>query len=527
MKKITFLFAILCSMSAFSMRYLVQTGAEGAATWRAAGAGETVVTLGSIPQRFNDWYTANVAENDEVWVAAGNYALSAPITVTVNNHSVYGGFTGTEIVLTDRIKLSGGNLWDFSNETIINGDNTVQLLFSSAARVNVIFDGLTLTNGNATNAAAQYRDGITIQNCKITNNISSGNGGGVNFYNGGSVINSYIAGNVASSGGGVYSNNASTSVTANISGCLIENNQGTTTAGGVRVQGAGMTEVVNCIIRGNKGISGTALKPGGAIYTNSANNNFINCLVVNNSGTNTIYFNGGNLLSSTIANNVGQVYIASASAAITIINGLIWGNKTSAEGTTNTGITSNTGNTNVQIQYCGVSPALPDGWTQEANFTLEYGNDSQDNNKGPGFILPTTFWGAPADGNQQTELEASKWNYKNTSGALEMGTTLTSVPTDILGVSRPKGVKYDIGAYEFNGIWSALQPAHSTHISYIPTSNGIQVQNLKAGSSVIVYNAAGVTVAREISTGENLNFSLNKGIYILQTNGKTQKISIN
>ncbi len=37
--------ALVCSLSAFSSRYLVQLGTAGAATWRTAGDGEVLVDL--------------------------------------------------------------------------------------------------------------------------------------------------------------------------------------------------------------------------------------------------------------------------------------------------------------------------------------------------------------------------------------------------------------------------------------------------------------------------------------------------
>ncbi|NCB70012.1 MAG: right-handed parallel beta-helix repeat-containing protein [Bacteroidia bacterium] len=415
MKKITLLLALvlMCSFSAFATRYLVQTGASGAATWRATGAGEVLVDLTVAGKTFNVWYNETVVSGDEVWIAAGTYVLSAVNTIDQANHSVMGGFSGTEITSLERQK--GTKPWDYTNETILDGNNSVQILFAGNAFANVLFEGLTITKSSAANAAAQYRDGVTLQNCKIINNNSTGNGGGVNFYNGGNLTNSYIAGNVASTGGGVYSNNASTTVTSNVSGCLIENNRAYTTAGGIRVQGTGFTNFTDCVIRSNKGLdnAGTTLKAGGAIYTNSANNNFTNCLIYNNSGTNTIYFNGGNIKNSTIVNNVGQVFVAGASVAITITNTIVWGNKTTATGETNTGITSNTTNKSTIISNSAVYPTLAsDAYTQTDNLALELGNDSQDGAKGPGFVLPTTFFGHPTTTEQTTELETSNWSIK-------------------------------------------------------------------------------------------------------------------
>lgn len=454
MKKITLLLALVCSMSLFATRYLVQTGASGAATWRAAGAGEELVDLTLKGQSFNVWYNATVIAGDEVWIAAGTYVLTGAVTIDQANQSVYGGFAGTETAVGNRSKLVDGYAWDFTNETILDGNNAVQVLFANSAFANVLFDGITVTKSSASNAAAQYRDGVTLQNCKIINNTSTGNGGGVNFYNGGSVVNSYIAGNVAGIGGGIYSNNASTTISL-VSGCLIENNRanGTNGAGGIRTQGAGTgtTDVINCIIRGNKGLdnNGTTTRPGGAISTNTGNNNFTNCLVYNNQGSSAIFFNGGNFRNMTIVNNIGQVYIANASNAMNLTNSIIWGNKTTATGETNTGITSNTTNTNVVINNTAVYPGLaPDAYTQADNIALELSNDSQEGTKGPGFVTPTTFWGAPTNSEQTTEYLAADWNIKYTSGCLNLGKTIAAVTTDLSGVSRPQGASYDIGAYE-------------------------------------------------------------------------------
>ncbi|MDX9920346.1 MAG: choice-of-anchor Q domain-containing protein [Paludibacter sp.] len=453
MKKITLLLALalMCSFSAFATRYLVQTGASGAATWRATGAGEVLVDLTVAGKTFNAWYNETVVSGDEVWIAAGTYVLSAVNTIDQANHSVMGGFSGAETTVLERQK--GTKPWEYTNETILDGNNSVQILFAGNAFANVLFEGLTITKSSAANAAAQYRDGVTLQNCKIINNNSTGNGGGVNFYNGGNVTNSYIAGNVASVGGGVYSNNASNTVTSNVSGCLIENNRGYTTAGGVRVQGTGtgVTNFTDCVIRSNKSLdnAGTTLQPGGAIYTNSANNNFKNCLIYNNSGTNAVFFNGGNITNSTIVNNVGQVYIAGATVVITITNTIVWGNKTTATGETNTGITSNTTNKSTIISNSAVYPTLAsDAYTQTDNLALELGNDSQVGAKGPGFVLPTTFFGHPTTTEQTTELETSDWSIKYTSAALNSGQTISGLTTDLAGVARPQGSAYDMGAYE-------------------------------------------------------------------------------
>lgn len=477
MKKITLLLALVCSMSLFATRYLVQTGAGGAATWRAAEAGETLVDLTVAGQSFNVWYTATVVANDEVWIAAGTYVLSGVVTIALDNHSVYGGFAGTETATSQRAKVVDGYPWEFTNETIFDGNNTVKIILAAAARSNVLFDGLTLKNSNTSNGVAQYRDGVTLQKCKVINNISTGNGGAINFYNGGSVYDSYIAGNVAVIGAGVYSNNASTVISV-VSGCLIENNRanGTNGGGGIRVQGTGTgtTDVINCIIRGNKGLddTGTTPRPGGAISTNSINNNFINCFVYNNQGSNSVYCNGGNFSHMTITNNVGGVYIASSSNTINLFNSVVWGNKTDALGETGISLFSNTGNLSVVINNTAINPAiLPEYYTQANNVNIEADNDSEVGAKGPGFTTITTFWGAPVGETQTTELLAADWSIKYTSGLLNIGKTIASVTTDRIGTTRPQGSAYDAGAYELSYFGTTVTFNSGGTVTY--NSNGL------------------------------------------------------
>ncbi|HKE46941.1 MAG TPA: right-handed parallel beta-helix repeat-containing protein [Rhodanobacteraceae bacterium] len=60
-----------------------------------------------------------------------------------------------------------------------------------------------------------------------------------------------------------------------------------------------------------------------------------------------------------------------------------------------------------------------------------------------------SFFATPA----QLFLDASHNDYRlsPTSPAIDHGTTLADVPTDLLGVTRPQGAAYDVGAYEYAG----------------------------------------------------------------------------
>jgi parallel beta-helix repeat protein len=264
MKKITLLLVLVCSMSMFATRYLVQTGAPGAATWRAAGAGEVLVDLTVNGQSLNAWYNGlSSSVGDEVWVIEGTYVTTG-VTTIKNGVSLYGGFAGTENTMTERIKTSGGNAWNFENVTIIDGNNTNKG-FSSANLANETYiDGFTITKCKATvGAGAEIGVKTIINNCIVNYSEATGtsnDGGGGIRVKGGVVSNSHIHNNTTATGGGAGIGSQSTSL---IEDCLIENNTVTGSGkggGGIYVATSGGTVINNCTLKNN-----TAAGTGGGI----------------------------------------------------------------------------------------------------------------------------------------------------------------------------------------------------------------------------------------------------------------------
>lgn len=504
MKKITLLFALvfISSISSFATRYLVQLGTPGAATWRTAGTGETLVDLTVAGQSFNVWYNATVRADDETWIAAGKYVFTvSEAKVNFNPQLVYGGFAGTEIAIGERAK-NGTNPWNFANASILDGDAKFQILKAGVARAGATFDGLTLQNSKL--AAAEYRDGMTVQNCIIQNNTSTSDGGGVKFYQGGSLKNSYIVGNKATYGAGFASNNTSTAI-ALVSGCLFENNSITATTGGagIRIQGTGITNISDCVLRGNKSTNalGTVLQNGGAIATTSATSNFSNCLVYNNAGSNAVHATAGNFTNITIANNQGGFYVAAA-GAINLTNTVLWGNKTlDKDGNpVDTGIFGFLDNTNCVINNSAFSPALdPANYTQDANIALQADNDSQDNAKGPGFVAQTSFYGLPISAEDITEVETADWSLKSTSGLIDLGKTVADLTTDIAGTLRPQGSAYDIGAYEY---LAAVAVNFNTTVTF---NEGGTVNDLTSGA--VLSNPEGTVIAFTITPNAGMKIT--------------------
>jgi len=267
MKNITIILALLCSLSAFSTRYLVQ-GTTGTNTWRTATAGEVNVTTSD----FRTWYYATFASGytynaaDEIWLAGGTYTLSYSFGTRKVN--LYGGFAGTETTIAGRSKVSSGKLWEFTTPTILDGNNAIPQGFSSqgiATTPNTYIDGVTITKCQVTNVTAtvygvgaNITQGCVMQNCIVSNNtynntaptnLFDGNGGGI-YLTGGQVLDSYIYGNQLIKGNGknTYGGGIAFAGTLNtVKGCTLESNSCTQFGGGMEIILGNGGTIENCI----------------------------------------------------------------------------------------------------------------------------------------------------------------------------------------------------------------------------------------------------------------------------------------
>ncbi|MFH0975598.1 MAG: right-handed parallel beta-helix repeat-containing protein [Spirochaetota bacterium] len=224
----------------------------------------------------------------EIWVKAGTYTLSTPVTIS-KSVSIYGGFNGTE---QSRIGRSINN-----NLTIINGSdpNFVSIGSSAIGKV-ILLDCFTLTGYHIDMTG----DGVsgptmTINNCKFDNisvtssvdggalrivekaslNISqcsfnncfAGSGGVIYVNNGASIImsNSDLSGNHVGpgySGGAIYAQNDSN---IRISNCTFTNNSAAINGGAIYAISNSIVTISNSYFTGNQTSSGN----GGGIYNSS------------------------------------------------------------------------------------------------------------------------------------------------------------------------------------------------------------------------------------------------------------------
>lgn len=275
MKKITLIIALICSLSAFSTRYLVE-GITGTNSWRIAGPGEVNVTTSD----FKNWYYATFSgvytydASDEIWLAGGTYITSG--TFGARKVNVYGGFAGIETSINERGKVSGGKAWEFITPTVFDGNNTNPQGFNTsglATTPNTYIDGVTITRYQVTNVTgsvygvgACITKGCVMRNCIVSDNTYNntgsansfdGNGGGI-YLTGGQVFDSYISGNRVikgngrnTFGGGIAFAYTSEDALNTVSGCTIENNICTANCGGICVMNGTGGTIENCIIKGN------------------------------------------------------------------------------------------------------------------------------------------------------------------------------------------------------------------------------------------------------------------------------------
>lgn len=527
---------VCCSVSAASIKYLVQTGAAGSPTWRNTVNGEILVDLTVSGQSFNAWYNATVVATDEVWLINGTYSLSGVITMNKINHSVYGGFAGTETSINDRPKVAAGRAYEFLHPTVLDAHMASPVISqTTASTTNVLFDGLTITNGfNAANGGGAFiRDGFTLQN-SIISNCTATSAGGVYLYTGGLLKNCLVENNKANQGGGVIATSSIVSVKPMIVDCIIQNNNAYTDGGGLRVQhvAPGLApEIKSTIIRGNTALDANSNpKFGSAIQVTMGNPVFSNCVIANNSGLATVNMYGGEFLNTTIVNSIGfSVYInpiANGSSKFT--NCLIWGNVRDGEPASPIdGNITLQNNTKVEIVNCGLSPEIRSGtsYTQTNNFILEASNDSQEGNKGPGFSKPTSFIGSPMDAAQKAELDVSSWYIKSTSGAIDRGVSLPNVTTDLSGRARPYGSAYDVGAYENDG--TTRVDVKKFGYNYYSKDRKLFVEGVSDGETVDVYNVGGIRLTNIKVFGSNVTIDVpSQGLYILKIANKVTKVIV-
>ena len=396
-------------------------------------------------QNGNSWATAYgnlqtglaaATANVEVWVAKGTYKPTNTITRTIyfnipNNVKVYGGFAGTEDLLSERnfrtnVSILSGDIGTQKLAT----DNSYHVVVLDGASNTTVVDGFTISDGYANFDPNRT---YLVPNALAPTTGSIETGGGILVQNAGmpTIANCIIISNSAVTGGGLYAGDASM---PNIIACKFMANQ-SGFGSGMYFQDGSNGKVNNTLISGNRGIGG--------VYNNNSNPMLINVTFGGNGG-----YNGG------IFNSNSQPIVK---------NSIIWGNSTPFNDTQSI-ITYST----IQGGYAGV------------------GNLSMD----PKFVNLTPEGLSPSI-NGDYHIQASSLTIdRGDNGTI----SLTDKDLDG-NLRRFSGGKVDMGAYEFQGTATANLVISAQTGNWESNSTWVGFKVPQLGDYVIIDNNHIVTLS--------------------------------
>jgi predicted outer membrane repeat protein len=410
----------------------------------------------------------------EIWVKADTYNENFWLR---NNVHIFGGFIGTESVLSERNYIV--------NATIIKpSDLTRKIIYRHGANSvkNGILDGFILTG--STIGGVYLNNGNILRHCTITGNTATGNGGGVYMDNGATLENCLITDNQGNNGGGIAGGHDNTKGFLRIINCEIVNNQANSDGGGVFVATYNL-EMHNSLIANNS----CGLRGGGFRFqTPVAASNITNCTFVNNSA----------------AGNDGGMYLSTtASDLVFLTNNIIYGNKVS-DNVNNINI-----NPNVSVSYTAIEE-LPTSLTESNNINLTSNQ----------FVNPASSVG------KQLSLPAYDWSLLETSHCINAGNNQVVFGSlDLAGNERIQKSTVDLGAYESPyGVASSINNVSNTSVLHF-NANDNSLYTTKTLTNIKMYNLQGAMVfTKESATGKISLSKVNPGIYIITFDMGNQKL---
>lgn len=246
-----FAFCCLCISQGYAtIRYVVPSGSGNGSSWLNASGDIAAMISASTT-------------GDEVWIKKGTYTPAVTLSMK-NGVAIYGGFAGTETLLSERNFAT--------NPTIISGQGNKLVFSNSGLDATAVLDGCTISNGyggSATEGGGMYNSTsqVTIRNCVFANNKASYGGGMMNSNSNPTISNCVFAGNqsLTNSGGAMYNYNSS----PNISNSVFTGNSSGAHGGAMMNTSSysprpASPTITNCVFTGN-----TAADNGGAMYNYS------------------------------------------------------------------------------------------------------------------------------------------------------------------------------------------------------------------------------------------------------------------
>ncbi|MDR1526701.1 MAG: DUF5123 domain-containing protein [Dysgonamonadaceae bacterium] len=465
-----------------AIRYVKPGGTGDGSSWaKAAG----------------DILPATLTDGDIIFVAAGTYSITTNLAITRSNVSLYGACVGTETSVSQLAAVPD----TVNNKTIIQytGEAAGTGRVINATSPNVLIQGFRITGGNLSsgNGGGLLIASGTVRYCTISGNKAP-NGGGIRL-NGSdansAIENCIISGNEATVAGGGINLSKNTQV----NNCIIQANKASTGAGGIYTTGGGGEEIDRCIIDGNE----TAGGDGGGVVLNKAL--LTNSLVSNNKG-------GG-------TNRGGGIRISSGSNVSFVYNCTVVNNESGSGG--GGGISSQNG-----ISFIKNCIA----WNNRRNTS---GTITDDNLSTVKAISSYSICTDAADNNNLnadplfTDAAHDDYTLQESSPARGAGDPSVGLTVDLAG--NPRGTAtIDIGAYEYYTQETGLTPiaAGKTLLRYLSATREIVVDN-PAGTSITVYNPAGVCIVKKEAATRISTAGWAKGVYIVKAETVAVKIAVN
>jgi predicted outer membrane repeat protein len=408
----------------------------------------------------------------EVWVAAGTYTAGTPSSDAVVEMKarvhLYGGFTGTE---TTR----GARDWE-TNVTVIDGELTRRCVVGAN---HATLDGFVFRNGHTEEAGGGMYNHLlcspTVANCTFTGNTSEGTGsrdggGGMSnyLYSSPTVSDCTFTANAAFAGGGMYNSGHSSPA---LTDCTFNGNTAFA-GGGMYNSGHSSPALTDCTFNGN------TAERGGGMYNNFKSSPMLsNCLFDSNNapgvggGMYNYNFCLPTVANCTFTNNSaesgGGIYAYTKCAAV-VTNCVFSGNTASTGGAL---ASSHSEYTVTNSTFSGNAASGEGGAVYYFNWTTSpvvncilWGNSAGSSGdevqayRAAPTVTNSCVEGGYAGGTDIVtddplfvDAAGGDYSLQGTSPCIDTGTATDAPTTDILGVARPQGSGYDMGAYEYAG----------------------------------------------------------------------------
>ncbi len=410
----------------------------------------------------------NTTWNSETVKVTGQLTIPDSVTLTINP-GTYVEFQGLH-----RINVKGtllaqgtpGNPITFTAKDPNHGWNgirfdSIQKANDTSKLVHCILEHATSVitpfdqNDNGGAVFVRNYSNLVISNCTISDNNSSGKGGGIYCYNSNPTLtDNIITNNTASYAGGIYLDHSTPVFTGN----AITNNIATNYGGGIQIDhsyavlknntvsnntasyAGGIYIYDSTVVLANNIISNnTASQTCGGIHFSSSFPTLANNLIANNKASSDaggILFDStsGTLTNNTISNNIssgngGGIY-CNWNSDPKFTNTILWGNT----GNTGTQVYLKFGNSDPYFYYCdiqdGTAGFTGDGAAGNYDESLYMHNIDAD----PLFTNPP----------------GSDWSLQGGSPCINSGDQGTAIgEADLAGNPRIKGGAVDMGAYEY------------------------------------------------------------------------------